>query len=83
MKLFNKDLSPDKVLALEEATAIHNKHFKLHNPEFLEITPEQYLEELIDKQLEGLKTGILQQKEFEQIQKRKLDEARKRVNIIP
>lgn len=75
-------LTEAQELILNEATALHNKHFALQDPEYIAITSEEYLKQLITHQIEGLQQAIGAQRDFEIAQDRKLEAARKRIGIV-
>lgn len=77
-----KPLKPKHEEALVEATKIHNQFQKNRNPEYVEITPLQYLEDLMERQLDGIIQGVGAQKELEEAHQRKIEEARKRIGLV-
>lgn len=81
MKFNGKVLKQTHLEGLLEATEIFNRLEQHRNPNHVAITPEVYLEQLINAQLDGLVEGVKSQKNLEEFQRLKEEAARRRLNI--
>lgn len=81
MDIFGKTLKTQHTTTLQRAVEIHNAFYKTRDPLFKELTAEEYLVNLIEKQIEGLNEGVTAQEKFKQEQAQKIEQARRRVGI--
>ena len=81
MELNGKPLKMEHVVALTEATKYYNQFYKARNVNFVEITAQEYLEQLIERQLEGLMQGVELEKAVEEDKIKKLLKAKERLGI--
>lgn len=77
-----KPLKQKQIELLTLATEKHNAFYRVRAEKYKDITPEEYLEQLIEKQIAGLEEGINQAQQQEVDQSTRFDNARKRAGII-
>lgn len=82
MQINGKPLKQKQIELLALATEKHNAFYKVRQEKYKDITPEEYLEQLIEKQIAGLEEGINQAQQQEVDQSTRFDNARKRAGII-
>lgn len=62
MDLKTVTVKPEHSQALADATAIRNAHYKARDADAVELTPDEYLAELVERQLDGLREAVTAEK---------------------
>lgn len=84
MQIFGKALRAEQILKLQKAAELFNRYKKQHDPEHIDVTPEQYLLDLIDRQIAGLDEGIAVQEVLDEQTRQKairIDRAKQRLGL--
>lgn len=71
----------DKETRLLDTVAFHNERMKLLDPEHIDVTVEQFVTDLILRNIEGMHGKVVEEKSVEVMQRQKIDAGRARMGL--
>lgn len=82
MRYHNKDLTSDQEQVLAEACEVHNITRRNLNAAHVDLTPQQYLDDIIARYIEGLRPATAQDKALAEQARIKVRAARERLGLF-
>lgn len=82
MKYHNKTLTPEQEQVLTEACEVHNISRKNLDPAHKDLSPQEYLDDIIERYIEGLREATESDKALAEAARVRIRAARERLGLF-